>query len=414
MIAVETCKAGKAYQIYAKPIDSLKELFFRRVYHDKFWALQDISIRITAGSALGIIGGNGSGKTTLLQLLAGILTPTSGTVLRNGRVSAILELGSGFHPDLSGRENIKLGCARLGIPQAEIPARIAEIIEFSELQDFINRPVKTYSTGMYARLAFSLAVSVTPDILVVDEVLSVGDQHFQKKSLDRMMALRHQGITMIFCSHSMFHISKICDQVVWLKNGRIQEIGPAMEVTQAYENYMRLLDAPERPGETSDSAVGVVSSSKVLKQQGKQENYLLETSIYGNIHDGVIVSGGKLSIAVKAHIAPETFTAAVNVGVMIFRNDGVCCYGVSTVNKGIKFQPLGDRQYGILFILEDLALLAGQYIVEVLLLDEAGMHVYDRSEEISFNVTHDSTRESGMVRLQHRWEPLTLNGPDNH
>lgn len=418
MIALETKNLGKAYQIYAKPIDSLKEIFFRRIYHEKFWALQDICLSVPMGSALGIIGSNGSGKTTLLQILVGILAPSCGTVQRNGRVSAILELGSGFHPDLSGRDNIKLGCARMGIPPAEIPTRIAEIIEFSELQNFIDRPVKTYSTGMYARLAFSLAISVTPDILVVDEALSVGDQHFQKKSLDRMLSLHRNGTTMVFCSHDMYQIRKVCDRALWLKNGRIEAIGEASEVAEAYQNYMRNLDASDSkseearpkeagPEDAEPEEVRFIASTVPSEQSHASGNYLLDVNTEGDIHGGVILTGKSLTISVTAHILPETYEAGVHIAITIVRNDQVKCYGVSTLTDDVKIMPIGDNKYGIAFVLDNISLLSGEYMVDVFLLDENTIHVYDKKLAIKLNVSQNNSREIGLVRLNHRWIELS-------
>ena len=197
---------GKAYLQYQKPIDSLKELIFRKKYHEQFWALKNVSFDCEKGEVLGVVGDNGAGKSSLLKLLAGTMKPTEGSLNTNGRVSAILELGSGFHPEFTGLENIHLGCAMLGLNAEQTTAIVDEIIDFSELGDFIQQPVKSYSSGMFVRLAFSVVTSVDPDILIVDEALSVGDQHFQKKSMDRMMAFKDQGKALVFCSHSLCHV----------------------------------------------------------------------------------------------------------------------------------------------------------------------------------------------------------------
>ena len=227
----------KDFRIYARPQDRLLELLQRRPRHKVFHVLQDISFSVLEGRSLGIIGDNGAGKSTLLKLLVGTLQPTSGSIYIKGQVAALLELGAGFHPEFTGRRNIYLNAALLGVPDDNIAAMERGIIEFSELGDFIDRPVKTYSSGMYVRLAFSIATMVRPDVLVIDEALSVGDIAFQKKCVERMNEFRKQNKTMIFCSHSMYHVQELCDTAIWLEKGRIREIGESRQVVANYEHF---------------------------------------------------------------------------------------------------------------------------------------------------------------------------------
>lgn len=227
----------KDFKIYDKPQDRLAELLLRKPRHKVYHVLTDISFAVTNGKSLGIIGDNGAGKSTLLKLLVGILQPTRGEIDLQGQVAALLELGAGFHPDFTGRRNIYLNAALLGVPDEVIPEIENDIIEFSELDYFIDRPVKTYSSGMFVRLAFSIATMVRPDILVIDEALSVGDMAFQKKCVQRMNAFREQQKTMVFCSHSMFHVQELCDTAIWIDKGRIREIGDSNRVVGHYENY---------------------------------------------------------------------------------------------------------------------------------------------------------------------------------
>jgi lipopolysaccharide transport system ATP-binding protein len=227
----------KDFRIYERPQDRLLELLQRRPRHKVFHVLQDISFSVLEGRSLGIIGDNGAGKSTLLKLLVGTLQPTSGSIYIKGQVAALLELGAGFHPEFTGRRNIYLNAALLGVPDDNIAAMEREIIEFSELGDFIDRPVKTYSSGMYVRLAFSIATMVRPDVLVIDEALSVGDIAFQKKCVERMNEFRKQNKTMIFCSHSMYHVQELCDTAIWLEKGRIREIGESRQVVANYEHF---------------------------------------------------------------------------------------------------------------------------------------------------------------------------------
>ena len=219
MIAIDAYDLGKGYRHYARPVDSLKELVLRRPLHETNWALRSASFQVPRGGTLGVIGANGAGKSTLLKLLAGTLQPSEGRLRVDGRVSAILELGSGFHPEFSGLDNVRMGCAMLGLSAAETRERLPEILDFSELGEAVHRPVKTYSSGMYVRLAFAVVTSVDPDVLIVDEALSVGDQHFQKKSLSRMRGFIEQGKTVVFCSHNLYQVKSLCDQALWLDRG---------------------------------------------------------------------------------------------------------------------------------------------------------------------------------------------------
>ncbi|MYF01030.1 MAG: ABC transporter ATP-binding protein, partial [Gammaproteobacteria bacterium] len=228
---------NKEFRIYERPQDRLAELVLRRPRHRLFHVLNDISFAVANGQSLGIVGDNGAGKSTLLKLLVGTLQPTSGRVEIDGKVAALLELGAGFHRDFSGRKNIWLNASLLGIPDEDIRELEHEIIEFSELGYFIDRPVRTYSSGMFVRLAFSIATLVRPDILVIDEALSVGDMAFQRKCVQRMQDFRARRKTMVFCSHSMFHVQELCDNAIWLDKGSIREIGASEKVVGHYEEY---------------------------------------------------------------------------------------------------------------------------------------------------------------------------------
>lgn len=228
---------NKEFKIYSRPQDRLAELVLRRPRHQIYHVLRDISFAVPEGKSLGIIGDNGAGKSTLLKLLVGTLQPTGGVIHTHGQVAALLELGAGFHPEFSGRRNIFLNASLLGVPDDDIVALEKDIIQFSELGQFIDRPVKTYSSGMYVRLAFSIATMVRPDILVIDEALSVGDLAFQKKCVQRMNEFRQQEKTMVFCSHSMFHVQELCDIAIWLDKGEIREIGDSDRVVGHYEDF---------------------------------------------------------------------------------------------------------------------------------------------------------------------------------
>ena len=237
MSQVSVNNVSKQFKIYDRPQDRLLELLLRKPRHSVFHVLNDISFALEEGKSLGIIGNNGAGKSTLLKILAGTLQATSGSYELKGQVAALLELGAGFHPEFSGRKNIHLNASLLGVPEENILELESDIIEFSELEQFIDRPVKTYSSGMYVRLAFSIATMVRPDILIIDEALSVGDLTFQKKCVQRMNEFKAQNKTMIFCSHSMFHIQELCETAIWLDQGQIREFGDSDKVVGHYEDF---------------------------------------------------------------------------------------------------------------------------------------------------------------------------------
>ena len=235
--AVLVNNIAKSFKLYGRPQDRLLELIFRTKRHENYQALEDISFAVPSGKSVGIVGANGAGKSTLLKLIAGTLQPTSGEIKIDGQVAALLELGAGFHPEFTGRKNIHLNASLLGVPAENIVQLEREIIEFSELSQFIDRPVKTYSTGMYVRLAFSIATMVRPDILIIDEALSVGDMAFQKKCVTRMNQFRSDAKSMILCSHSMFHIQELCDFTLWIDQGRVREFGESEQVVGHYEHF---------------------------------------------------------------------------------------------------------------------------------------------------------------------------------
>lgn len=227
---------SKIFYVFMDKANSLKEkmLFWKRNKRETREVIKDINLTIKNGEAVALIGVNGSGKSTLLKLMTKIIYPTKGEIVTNGKLTSLLELGAGFHPDFSGRENIYFNASIFGLTKKQIDARLEEIIEFSELRDFIDNPVRTYSSGMFMRLAFAVAINVDADILLVDEILSVGDQHFQEKCLNKMKELKAQGKTMVFVTHSLGSARELCDRAVWLNKGHIQLDGDVNEVIDEY------------------------------------------------------------------------------------------------------------------------------------------------------------------------------------
>jgi len=391
MFAIEAQYLSKAYRIYANPKDRLKEYFARgrRTYHQDFWALRGVSFRAGVGSTVGVIGDNGAGKSTLLQLVAGILRPTSGSVATRGRISTILELGAGFNPEFTGRENAMMSGTIMGISPKEMERRFPEIAAFAEIGDFIDRPVKIYSTGMYVRVAFAVAISVDPDLLIVDEALSVGDQYFQKRCIDRIEVFRKAGKTILFCSHNLYQIRLICDEAIWLKDGQVAQAGDASRVVAAYENYLRERELPktERAAVASELKAFPWVSRVVLAQgddPAERDQFM---------------TGDDLVITVEYQVPhPPT---VVHVGIILFRNDGIQCFGTGTHVAGVK-PPTSSGS--VRMRIPRLPLMSGDYAVTVYLLDEHGLHVYDhREREFKFQVVQN-LKALGLCYLDHRWE----------
>jgi lipopolysaccharide transport system ATP-binding protein len=405
VIAIEAKGVGKRYRRYARPVDSLKELILRKQYHEEHWAVQNVSFSQQQGVTLGLIGDNGAGKSTLLKMMAGTLTPTIGTLSLNGRVSAILELGSGFHPEFSGLDNARLGCAMLGLSQREIDERLPSIIEFSELGDAIARPVKTYSSGMYVRLAFSVVTSVDPDILVIDEALSVGDQHFQKKCMDRMMGFREQGKSLIFCSHAIYQVRELCDQALWLDQGELRLFGPVEEVVDAYQDHVR--------AQNSTSTTQVSSEPSNRDDHAEISNGQAETRAW---FDRIELIGGETSesgdrifethrsftVSIQA-TAPGISTDDIHIGIVIKRNDMIQCYGVSTLVDEVHMNQSADGGVSIDYQIDSLPLLSGEYLLDIYLLDASGVHVYDKQENTCQFQVRQKMKAVGMNWIDHRW-----------
>ena len=236
-VAIRVSHVYKNFTIYYDRANTLKErmLFFNRNKRkEKRQVLNDINVEIKKGETVGLIGVNGSGKSTLLKLMTKIIYPNKGTIETNGKLTSLLELGAGFHPDFSGRENIYFNASIFGLTRKEIDDRLEQIIEFSELKDFIDNPVRTYSSGMYMRLAFSVAINVDAEILLIDEILSVGDQHFQEKCFNKMRELKAEGKTMVFVTHSMGNVKELCDRAIWIHEGKVRMDGDSNEVVDEY------------------------------------------------------------------------------------------------------------------------------------------------------------------------------------
>lgn len=396
MITIEAINLRKTYKLYQSPAHRLKEILFRKSFHKEFVALEDISFSVLKGEIFGIIGENGAGKSTLLKLLAKTLKPSSGRLSINGRTSALLELGAGFNPELTGEENIYLNAYLLGLSKNEITEKKQEIIDFSELGDFIKRPVKTYSSGMHVRLAFSIATSVDPDILIIDEALSVGDQHFQKKCVDRMMDFKKRNKTILFCSHSLYFVQELCGQALWLQNGRIAKAGNCSGVINAYNDWVREKDAGMK---------AQVQNAAPTDGNEKQKSVWFEKTW---IADGegrklqTVRTGQDIWLDMLIGIAKGQLEHNGHIGIGLERNDKEPIFGVTTKIDGLSAISFYDGQR-VRLKLPSLKLLPGQYYIVAALMDENAVHLYDMQLTEMF-MMEDFKGEFGIVKLEHQWE----------
>ena len=383
---------GKRYKLFDRPIDQVKEFLTlrKKKYHQQFWALRDISFNMKTGESLGVIGENGAGKSTLLKIVTGVTKPTTGSIETRGKVGALLDLGTGFHPEYTGRENIFLSGSVMGLSESEIRNILPEIIEFSDLGDFIDRPVRTYSTGMYVRLGFSIATSINPDLLVTDEVLAVGDENFQKKCIKRMEKFLIEGKTILFCSHGMFHIKKICQRALWLDHGHLKSIGDASDVVNEYLDFMREKEAEENQRD-----------SRIQKLRSSLYNIVKEVRILNgeSIEKEEFQMGETIRIEVTIETPSEEETPAVAIGIV--RNDQTPVYGISSDMDGVEPQKIGDNLYSICYELPEVMLLPGKYIIRSHSMDKPALRLFDTLEKII--IIKGDTREMGICRLKHHW-----------
>ncbi len=423
-IAVEVRNIRKCFKIYADHANQLKDrmLFWKRNRYEERKVLDDISFDVKRGEAVGLIGENGSGKSTTLKLLTKIIYPDSGTIKMNGRVSSLIELGAGFHSDMSGRENIYTNAAIFGLTKKEIDARLEKIIEFSELEEFIDNPVRTYSSGMYMRLAFAVAINVDADILLIDEILAVGDAAFQAKCFNRLREIKAKGTTIVLVSHSMGQIEQLCDRSIWIHEGKIRMEGAPRDVHPHYMDYMadvteRVSEKRKQATEQENEQAGPAAEENTkttTEEQGDLQRYGNQkaeiTSITLNRADkqncNTLRSGedAEIVIAYKAH---EIIKNA-SFGIGIFRNDGVQCYGTNTVID--QLQEFDLDGIGTMTIkLEKLGLLQGSYSMDIAIECDQGIPVDYYKNAIQFDVT-SRINDVGVMRVEHKWNLETKNG----
>lgn len=433
--AVEARDLTKIYQLYEKPADRLKQMLFRgrRTYYREYAALSGLSFSLRKGDVLGIIGRNGAGKSTLLQLLCGTLTPTQGELSVHGRIAALLELGAGFNPLFTGRENVYLSGALLGLSEAEIDTQLESIIDFSGIREFIDQPVSTYSSGMYVRLAFSVATSVDPDVLVIDEALSVGDGDFARRSFERIMAMRDAGKTILFCSHSLYQVEMLCNSVLWLDQGCAQAFGSPDHIVPEYQAFLDRLSGIATPSPDSNEAAEAIevdappSSESELESESNAEpesisEPLAETesaapiaseggarlvsvvaSADGNTGKELSILSGETDLTLQIRFRALSQDLSPRVAVAFHHASGQLISSCGNWVQGV--EPTRDAQgYGELSVtFERLPLLKGRYNVGVLLFCERGIFLHDEADPVVVLQVSQSNAERGVIALTHRW-----------
>jgi ABC-type polysaccharide/polyol phosphate transport system ATPase subunit len=434
MNSIEVTNASKVYRRYSRrhQFSTLKSaLLSRSLIRDlrpdeTFSAVRDVTFTVLRGRTLGVIGRNGSGKSTLLKLVAGITKPTTGSVLVNGRISALIELGAGFHPEISGRENVFINGIMLGLTKREVTRRFDEIVDFAEMEDFIDAPVKTYSSGMYMRLGFAVAIHVDPDVLLVDEVLAVGDEGFTHKCLDKFSEFKRRGKTILLVTHSLGLVERFCDEALWMDAGSMKAIGDPKRVVGAYisdvevseEQQLAAGDAkaqesavaifpddaaaavlPDHPIETAEGPADMFRATE--GRWGSREIEITDVQLSGP--DGasghVFQSGQPLTIRIglRSPLPNEDFV----IGIGLFNAEGVCCYGTNTSLEELKaVRMFGDAEAA--FTIDSLDLVEGTYKLDVAVHKLDG-YPYDYHRLLYTFRVKSRTKDVGIYRPRHEW-----------
>ncbi|MBX9895518.1 MAG: ABC transporter ATP-binding protein [Nitrosomonas sp.] len=408
--AIKATNLSKRYQLYQHPKDRLKQFLWPqrwlgpRLFFRELWALHEINLTVMPGEVVGIVGQNGSGKSTLLQLVCGTLTPTNGEVQVNGRIAALLELGAGFNPEFSGRENIFMSSAIMGLSQSEITGRIEDIIDFSGVRDFIDQPVKTYSSGMYVRLAFSVAINVDPDILVIDEALSVGDGAFARKSFARIMQMRDAGKTILFCSHSLFQVESLCTRTIWINHGRVMMDGESAGVVTAYQAFLDGNTANPASDASTPFTGNTVTPENNAQPSGTARLVKIELQGKNTNTQHAIITSGESGVQVSIAFASDPSLPCPNVAMTLQTPDGRTITSAATWEDQFMLQRTAEGIGKINLQLDQIPLLKGDYLINIYLMCERGLHIYDAAVAAATLQIKQSGRLQGYFSIPHRWE----------
>ena len=389
-IAIFVDNISKCYLIYDRPQDRLKQGFFRnRKFYREFWALKDVSLQVKKGETVGIIGLNGSGKSTLLQIIAGILTPTTGNINVYGRVAALLELGSGFNPEFTGRENVIMNGSIMGLSLNEITERIPIIERFAEIGDFFEQPVKTYSSGMFVRLAFACAINVDPDILLIDEALAVGDMQFQLKCMDKLKSLKKSNKTIIFVSHDVYAVRNFCEQSVWMMDGMIHQRGNVHSVTERYYDFMKIgldKEPPNIPTETKKNILAIGETFFCDRKGKKKKDF---------------VFGEPITIIIN-YVLNKDMEGLVG-GVALFDKQNTYVCGLNTKLDSYLL-PTNAGKYQLILKYTEINLMPGTYFIDIGFFEDSAVVQLDYKSRINyFRISSCKYFAEGLSYLNHEW-----------
>ena len=400
--AIEVNNLTKHFKVYFDKGSELKEraLFWKRNKYENRTVLDNISFSIKKGEAVGLIGKNGCGKSTTLKLLTKIIYPSSGSIEMCGRVSSLIELGAGFHPDMSGRENIYTNASIFGLTKKEIDARLQDIIDFSELAEFIDNPVRTYSSGMYMRLAFSVAINVDADILLIDEILAVGDANFQAKCFNKLREIKAAGTTIVIVSHSLGQIEQICDRSIWIKDGVIEMEGEPKDVHLHYLDYMNKerMDQAEKDRIREETRAAQARNNKRYGDKRVQFTEVKMLNVNGE-EQRTFKTGESITLDLSYSVKEKVTDGVFGFG--IFRSDGLWCYGTNTrIDRFDNFDIEEDGHYQVK--LDEVMLIPGEYWVDVTIEWGEGNPVDYYKEALRFEVVSNVT-DVGVLRVPHSW-----------
>jgi hypothetical protein len=422
-IVISVKNVEKSFKIYSDKGHTLKErlLFFKqRNSYTRHEVLKGVTLEIEKGEVIGLVGHNGCGKSTLLKLMTKIIYPDKGKIEINGKISSLLELGAGFHPDMTGRENIYTNASIFGLTKKEIDNRLDDIIVFSELEEFIDSPVRTYSSGMYMRLAFSVAINVDADILLIDEILAVGDARFQAKCFNKMLELKKSGITIVIVSHDLGSIERLCNRAIWIENGKIKDEGIPHDIVAEYLDDIMNKDKNEKikikpkdkineqdknKEESEEKNIKEKENKKDRNRTGNKDVEIIDIKLLNEKDEisDTYNSEDKLKIQVKYKRNNAKLKNSV-FGFGIFRNDGLNCYGTNTFidNFGkIKIQDEGIVEIEI----EKIQLLEGEYYIDLAFVDEYGTP-FDYIRKATKVITYSTVKDVGVYRINHKFKHL--------
>ncbi len=367
-------------------------------------ALSDVSFVVERGEAFGIIGRNGSGKSTLLKIISGILKPSSGIVRVNGRIAALIELGAGFHPEITGRENIYINGIMLGLSRREIDARFDRIVEFSGIGEFIDQPVKTYSSGMYVRLGFAVAVHVDPEILLIDEVLAVGDEEFSQKCIATIQEMKYRGVTLVFVTHQLDQVRTLCDRALWLDYGAAIAVGDPARVIDSYLQDVAGGVGAAALGRPTAPEEGAVAPSDPIEEErwGSGELVLRRVALTDDKGHELVALGAGSAVAIEMDVDVRVPQDDFVFGVGIYHADGACVYGTNTDLEGLMPERL-DGNGRVRFVIPSLDLVSGTYRIDAAIHTRNG-RAFDYRRGVLRFVVGSRVHDIGVYRPKHQWQ----------